>query len=63
MGWLIRQYDVPATGARETVRFLPPLNISADEVEEGLGLFEGALADVFGGSHHVADDHHKRAGS
>jgi 4-aminobutyrate aminotransferase len=37
-------------GARETVRFLPPLNISAGEVEEGLAIFEDSLAEVFGGS-------------
>jgi acetylornithine/succinyldiaminopimelate/putrescine aminotransferase len=36
-------------GARETVRFLPPLNVSESEMEEGLGLFEQSLEDVFGG--------------
>lgn len=34
-------------GARETIRFLPPLNISAAEVEEGLHIFERCLEDVF----------------
>lgn len=37
-------------GARETVRFLPPLNISEGEVAEGLEIFEDSLAEVFGGS-------------
>ena len=35
-------------GARETVRFLPPLTVSEGEVEEGLTLFGKALEDVFG---------------
>ncbi len=34
-------------GARETIRFLPPLNISAAEVDEGLAIFERCLEDVF----------------
>ncbi|KAI7841462.1 hypothetical protein COHA_004857 [Chlorella ohadii] len=34
-------------GARETIRFLPPLNVSAAEVEEGLSIFERCLEDVF----------------
>lgn len=34
-------------GARETVRFLPPLVVSEGEVEEGVGLFEKALGEVF----------------
>lgn len=37
----------PAAGARETVRFLPPLNVKAGEIEQALGIFEGALAEVF----------------
>lgn len=39
-------HPAPA-GARETIRFLPPLNISAAEVEEGLHIFERCLEDVF----------------
>lgn len=35
-------------GGREALRFLPPLIISAAEVEEALAAFEGALGDVFG---------------
>lgn len=35
-------------GARETLRFLPPLTISAAEVRELLDKFEAALGDVFG---------------
>ncbi|KDD73829.1 class-III aminotransferase [Helicosporidium sp. ATCC 50920] len=34
-------------GTRETVRFLPPLVIKAEEIDEALELFERALADVF----------------
>ncbi|EFN54607.1 hypothetical protein CHLNCDRAFT_8428, partial [Chlorella variabilis] len=30
-------------GARETIRFLPPLNVSEGEVEEGLAIFEQCL--------------------
>jgi 4-aminobutyrate aminotransferase len=33
-------------GARESVRFLPPLTVSAAEVDEALGIFEKALGDV-----------------
>lgn len=32
----------------ETVRFIPPLNVSEAEMEEGLGIFEGAVKEVFG---------------
>ena len=35
-------------GARETVRLLPPLTVSADEMEEGLSIFEDCLQEVFG---------------
>ncbi len=35
-------------GARETVRFLPPLNVSEGEIDEALDTFEKSLADVFG---------------
>lgn len=31
----------------ETVRFIPPLNISEEEMEEGLRIFEEAVAEVF----------------
>lgn len=37
-------------GARETIRFLPPLNVSEGEVEEGLAIFEQCLEQVFGGA-------------
>ena len=33
-------------GARESVRFLPPLTVSAAEIDEALGIFEKALGDV-----------------
>jgi acetylornithine/succinyldiaminopimelate/putrescine aminotransferase len=36
-------------GAREAVRFLPPLVITQADVEEALAGFEGAMGDVFGG--------------
>lgn len=32
----------------ETVRFIPPLNVSEAEMEEGLGIFEDAVKEVFG---------------
>jgi len=35
-------------GARESMRILPPLNVSKEEIEHGLEGFEGALKDVFG---------------
>lgn len=34
-------------GARETIRFLPPLNVSASEVEEALNKFATACQEVF----------------
>lgn len=37
-------------GARETVRFLPPLNVSTGEIQEALSIFEAALDEVFGSS-------------
>lgn len=37
-------------GARESMRFLPALNINEGEIHQALEGFEGALADVFGGS-------------
>ena len=33
-------------GARETVRFLPPLVVTAAQVEEALRVFEGALSEA-----------------
>lgn len=30
----------------ETVRFIPPLNVSEAEMDEGLGIFEDAVKDV-----------------
>lgn len=35
-----------AAGARESVRFLPPLTVSAAEVERALGIFEEALVQA-----------------
>ncbi len=35
-------------GARETVRFLPPLSISEAEINTALGIFSEALEEVFG---------------
>ncbi|EQC34534.1 hypothetical protein SDRG_07861 [Saprolegnia diclina VS20] len=37
-----------STSVYETLRFIPPLNISADEVALGLDILDAALADVFG---------------
>lgn len=37
-----------AAGARETIRFLPPLNVSEGEVDEALRIFEDSCAEVFG---------------
>jgi 4-aminobutyrate aminotransferase-like enzyme len=36
------------TGARETVRFLPPLSISEAEINTALGICSEALEEVFG---------------
>jgi len=33
-------------GARETIRFLPPLNVSAAEIDEALTIFEACLEEV-----------------
>lgn len=30
-------------GARDVVRFIPPLNVSSEEIETGLALFKKAL--------------------
>eukprot|EP00898_Chlorokybus_atmophyticus_P007338 jgi/Chlat1/7605/Chrsp64S00557 len=38
---------IMTAGARETLRFLPALNITAEQVDEALSIFEGALEDVF----------------
>ena len=47
------------------MRFLPPLNVSASEVEEALTILEAAMQDVFGSSQHVPaeQDSKGRAGS
>lgn len=34
-------------GARECVRFLPPLNVKANEIDEALEKLEGSLQEVF----------------
>ena len=36
-----------AAGARECVRFLPPLNVKATEIDEALERLEGSLQEVF----------------
>ena len=35
------------TGARECIRFLPPLNVKASEIDEALEKLEGSLQEVF----------------
>lgn len=35
-------------GARESIRFLPPLNVSAAEIDHCLEAFEASCKDVFG---------------
>lgn len=35
-------------GARETIRFLPPLNVKAEEIDEALSILESSLQEVFG---------------
>ncbi|OQS04568.1 4-aminobutyrate aminotransferase [Thraustotheca clavata] len=37
-----------STSVYETLRFIPPLNVSAEEMQEGLDILDAALADVFG---------------
>lgn len=37
----------PCTGARECIRFLPALNVKADEVDQALSIVQQALGDVF----------------
>ncbi len=37
------------TSIYETIRFIPPLTVSAEEIETGLRIFERALEQVFGG--------------
>ena len=34
-------------GARESIRFLPPLNVKANEIDEALEKLEGVLQEVF----------------
>lgn len=36
------------SGARESIRFLPPLNVSAQEVDLALEKFEACCKEVFG---------------
>lgn len=36
------------SGARESIRFLPPLNISAQETDMALDKFEACCKEVFG---------------
>lgn len=33
-------------GARDVIRFIPPLNVSKDEIDLGLQMFRKALANV-----------------
>lgn len=44
---LRRQLLLLTAGAREVVRFLPPLTVSSEEVERCLDGLAGALADVY----------------
>lgn len=37
-----------SAGARETIRFLPPLNVQEHEIDEALHIFEACLDHVFG---------------
>ena len=34
-------------GARESIRFLPPLNVSSSEIEEALHILDASLQEVF----------------
>ena len=34
-------------GARESIRFLPALNVKADEVDQALSIVQQACSDVF----------------
>ena len=43
-----REMLLITAGARDTIRFLPPLNISKGEIAECLAKLEGSLQDVFG---------------
>jgi acetylornithine/succinyldiaminopimelate/putrescine aminotransferase len=36
------------SGARESIRFLPPLNVSAQEINMALDKFEACCKEVFG---------------
>lgn len=36
------------TSAYETIRFIPALNVSEKEIDEGLEIFEAAMAEVYG---------------
>ena len=40
---------VHPAGARESIRFLPPLNVGANEIDEALEKLQGALQEVFSG--------------
>ena len=39
---------VSGAGARETVRFLPPLSVSEAEIDSALRILSEALEEVFG---------------
>jgi 4-aminobutyrate aminotransferase len=43
-----RQMLLMPSGARESIRFLPPLNISEAEIDTALEKFEGCCKAVFG---------------
>lgn len=36
-----------STGAFETLRFIPPLTVTKDEIQTGLGIFKTALKEAF----------------
>ena len=46
-----RQACWMCAGARESVRFLPPLTVSEGEITEALSIFGDCLEEVFGISH------------
>ena len=38
-------------GARESIRFLPPLNVKEEEIAKALGILEESLEEVFNEGH------------
>lgn len=48
---LMNRHAGCGAGARESVRFLPPLTVSEGEIAEALSIFGDCLEEVFGISH------------